>query len=306
MDTTVEAVNGTALSWIDVQSAALGLATRARRRGLPRSVYGVPTGGAPVAVLVAGLLRVDLADEPGPDVLVVDDLIDTGRTLRPYFEQGLVVDALYRKPWSPHDLAPDAEQRDTWLRFPWERAEGAPVDAVIRLLQYIGEDPTREGLAATPGRVIKALQELTRGYRDDVASILSTDFGVAHSGEIVLSTRLPFVSMCEHHLLPFEGVATIGYVPNGRVVGLSKLARLLDALACRLQVQEQLTVQLTDAMTAHLHAQGAAVIIEGRHTCQAHRGVRKDGRMITSSFVGACDTDRMRTDVAAAHRAWNQ
>jgi len=120
-------------------------------------------------------------------------------------------------------------------------------EAVKVLLGYIGEDPERDGLLDTPKRVAKALREMTEGYREDPKAILSTNFDVPFDQMVTLKD-IPFVSMCEHHMLPFEGKASVAYIPNGRVVGLSKLARVVDTFAKRLQVQERLTQEIADAV----------------------------------------------------------
>jgi len=162
--------------------------------------------------------------------------------------------------------------------------------AVRTLLRWIGEDPLRDGLIKTPHRVAKAWMEMTQGYAADVAAILSTSFDVPYD-EMVVLRDIPFASVCEHHMLPFTGHVTIGYVPTDRVVGLSKLARLVDAYAQRLQVQERLTNQLTQAMQDHLNPLGCGVVVHGNHSCMCNRGVKKSGTMVTSSLVGVLRTD---------------
>lgn len=295
---------GDVLSWRLVGGAAERLVGR-WIRNRPQAVYGIPTGGAPVAVMVAAGLGLPLADAPAADVLVVDDLIDTGRTIRPYADDGHLVDALYRKPWSPAELCPDAEVRDAWLRFPWERAEGAPVDAVLRLLQFIGDDPTRDGLIDTPMRVVKALVEMTSGYDVDPISVLGTTFEMARYDELVVVRAIPFSSLCEHHMLPFVGHATIGYLPHERVVGLSKLARLVLALSRRLQIQERLTTEVADCVMTGLRPRGVGVLIEADHSCMAMRGVERRASAITSAVRGQLAEDRaMRAEfLALASRA---
>jgi GTP cyclohydrolase I len=299
-----DAANGESLTWADIRHAAADLVQRWRGEPI-RSVYGVPTGGAPVAVMVAQGLSLPLVEHPDADTLVVDDLIDTGRTLEAYQSNGHYVDALYRKPWSPKTLCPFAELRHAWLRFPWEREDGAPVDAVTRLLQFIGEDPTRDGLLDTPRRVVKALSELTAGYREVPGAILSTTFDVpSAAGDLVVVARVPFASLCEHHMLPFVGVATVGYVPSGRVVGLSKLARLVDCYARRLQVQERLTLELADAIEAHLEPLGVGVAIDAQHSCMSNRGVRKEAPMMTSTYRGVLAEDvTKRAEFLSCHRS---
>ena len=289
------------LTWKNIRAAVVKLASR-HRHVTYTGVYGVPTGGAPVALMVANEMGLPMLEGPIAGALVVDDLVDTGRTLAPYFKQGVAaVDALYRKPWSPPEIAPHAELRAGWLRFPWERDQGEPVDAVVRLLQYLGEDPTRDGLLDTPRRVVKALRELTAGYHTDIASILTTTFDVAYDGLVVVS-RIPFHSLCEHHMLPFTGHATVGYVPRDRVVGLSKLARLVDAYARRLQVQERMTTQIADALDQHLAPLAAGVIITANHTCMSMRGIQREAEMRTSSLRGTLDTDTdLRHEFLALH-----
>lgn len=241
--------------------------------------------------MVAHQLGVHVVEEPklGLGTLVVDDLIDSGRTLEPWFKH-YATDAAFRKSHSPQVYAPSARCIDDWLAFPWERDHGKPTDAVVRLLEYIGEDPSRDGLRDTPERVIKALQEMTVGYKADIAAILKTSFDVAYD-EMVVLRNVPYASMCEHHMLPFTGFVTIGYVPRDRVVGLSKLARLVDAYAQRLQVQERFTTQLTDAMEEHMQPLGCGAVVSGSHSCMCNRGIRKGGDMVTSSLTGVLRND---------------
>lgn len=264
------------------------------------AVFGVPTGGSLVALEVAHALGVPVVAGPGHQVLVVDDLVDSGATMAAY--RGEWRDALYRKPHSPEHLAPHATLHDGWIRFPWERDAGAPTDAVRRLLEFIGEDPNREGLADTPARVTRALAEMTSGYRQDPATVLATTFDV-ECDEMVVVRGIPFTSLCEHHLLPFVGTVDVGYVPEGRVVGLSKLARLVEVYARRLQVQERMTIQIADAIEQHLAPKGVAVVVRARHSCMAARGVGKEAEMVTSRVRGALrDSAAARAEfMALAH-----
>ncbi|HEY8294161.1 MAG TPA: GTP cyclohydrolase I FolE [Micrococcaceae bacterium] len=171
-------------------------------------------------------------------------------------------------------------------------ATDAPVDlerieaAVREILLAIGEDPDRSGLAETPQRVAKAYAEVFSGLREDPADVLSTTFDIAHE-EMVLVKDIPFYSTCEHHLVPFHGSAHVGYIPSleGRVTGLSKLARLVDVFAKRPQVQERLTTQIVDAMVKHLKPRGAIVVVECEHMCMSMRGVRKPGAKTVTSAV---------------------
>lgn len=161
------------------------------------------------------------------------------------------------------------------------------------LLRAIGEDPRREGVLDTPRRVVKAFREMTAGTHVDVAAILERQFESAGYDGVVAVTGIDFVSLCEHHLLPFSGTCSVAYLPgNGRVVGLSKIPRVVDAYARRLQLQEQMTVQIAKAFEDHLKPKGVGVLVEATHSCMSCRGVRKpNARMITSEMLGAFRRD---------------
>lgn len=170
------------------------------------------------------------------------------------------------------------------------RYDEAGVEQAVRdLLIAVGEDPDREGLRDTPARMGRAYREIFAGLFEDPADVVSTVFDIGHQ-ELVLVKDIPMYSMCEHHLLPFHGVAHVGYIPDdaGRVTGLSKLARLVDGFARRPQVQERLTSQIADALTEKLGARGVIVVIEAEHMCMTMRGVRKPGsHTITSAVRGS-------------------
>jgi GTP cyclohydrolase IA len=288
------------LTWADVLVEVGRMCARHYDSGI-RGVFGVPTGGSVVALHAATLLKAKVLDAPEPGCLVVDDLVDSGRTLRPYLSLGHEVDALYRKPHSPGDLAPQARTREGWLKFPWEHETGAE-ENVVRLLEYVGEDPTREGLLETPARYLKAIRELTGGYGDDPAAILSRVFEEQHD-EMVVVRGIHSWSVCEHHVLPFRLEATVGYLPSGRILGLSKVARLVHCYARRLQVQERLTEQVAKAIAEHLRPLGVGVVVRGWHTCMAMRGVKTDGEMVTSCLLGALREDpRARSEFLSLAR----
>ncbi len=152
------------------------------------------------------------------------------------------------------------------------------------LIRFIGDDPDREGLLKTPERVIGAMRDFFAGYQSDPASLLERTF--ADTGgydELVLMTDIEVYSHCEHHMVPFVGRCHVAYIPNGRVVGLSKIARVVDAFAKRLQIQEKLTAQIADTIEQTLKPQGVAVILEAQHYCMCYRGIRKPGSMTTTS-----------------------
>lgn len=160
-------------------------------------------------------------------------------------------------------------------------------NAVRTLLQYMGENPLREGLLDTPKRVVKAWDELTAGYNIDPADILTTSFDGGNYDQMVVLRNIEFRSMCEHHMLPFSGVAHVAYVPKGRVVGISKMARLVDCFGRRLQIQEQMTQQIAQAMMKHLKAHGAGVKVVAHHSCMSCRGVMKhQSELVTTCLLG--------------------
>ena len=168
--------------------------------------------------------------------------------------------------------------------FDQPRAEAA----VRELLVAMGEDPDREGLLDTPGRVARAYAEVTAGLRKTAEDVLTTTFDIGHE-ELVLVRDIEFWSMCEHHLVPFTGVAHVGYIPSvdGKITGLSKLARLVDVYARRPQVQERLTTQIADSLMEILEPRGVIVVMEAEHLCMTMRGVKKRGaRTITSAVRG--------------------
>jgi GTP cyclohydrolase I len=219
---------------------------------------------------------------PGP-VVIVDDLVDSGGTrdhykkIAPNYPFFTLADHL-QVPKKPGE----------WIVFPWEvgRDDTSADDIVTRLLQYIGEDVNREGLKDTPQRVLKAWTAWTAGYGQDIPALFKCfEDGSERYDEMVLVKGLPFFSHCEHHLAPFFGTATIGYVPNGKVIGLSKLGRVLDAFAQRLQVQERMTVQIADAIQEHLQPKGVGVLIQARHLCMESRGISKQGHDTTTSAL---------------------
>lgn len=163
-------------------------------------------------------------------------------------------------------------------------------EAVRLLLEGIGEDVTREGLQDTPNRIARMYEEIYRGMEEDPAKHLSKMFTV-DSNEIVIEKDITFYSTCEHHLMPFYGKAHIAYLPNGRVVGLSKLARTVEVYARRLQIQEQMTTQIAEAIMEHLKPQGVMVMVEAEHMCMTMRGVAKPGSQTVTMAARGCFLD---------------
>ena len=165
-------------------------------------------------------------------------------------------------------------------------------DLVYKMLLELGEDPEREGLKKTPERVAKAMRDLTSGYRENAEEIIKSAVFNVDNEEIILVKDIDFSSLCEHHMLPFMGKAHVAYLPRGKVVGLSKLARIVDVYARRLQVQERMTTQIATALQNSLNPRGVAVVIEASHMCMVMRGVRKSAAVtVTSAMMGAFRDD---------------
>lgn len=157
---------------------------------------------------------------------------------------------------------------------------------VLKLLRAFGEDSTRQGLVETPKRVVDSLRFLCSGYEQDPGAVLKVfDDGAESYDEMVFQCNIPFYSLCEHHMLPIFGQVHIGYIPNGKIVGLSKLARVVDVLARRLQVQERLTTQIADVLYSELRAQGVGVVVHARHLCMEMRGIQKPGTVTATSAL---------------------
>jgi GTP cyclohydrolase I len=161
-----------------------------------------------------------------------------------------------------------------------------PVEAAVRqILAEMGEDPDREGLRGTPGRVRRMYRELTAGYHVNPERLINNAIFDVDYSEMVVVKDIPFYSLCEHHLLPFFGQAAVAYIPDGRVIGLSKIPRIVEMYARRLQVQERMTRQIADFLMEHLEPQGVGVVVEASHLCAVMRGVRKPGTIMTTSHV---------------------
>tara|TARA_B100001971_G_C18255096_1_gene581419 strand:+ start:2138 stop:2746 length:609 start_codon:yes stop_codon:yes gene_type:complete len=156
---------------------------------------------------------------------------------------------------------------------------------VEHLLISVGENPSREGLKKTPERVEKAFQFMTKGYQEDVDDVLNKALFPIDYDEMVIVKDIDFYSLCEHHLLPFFGKCHVAYIPNGKIVGLSKIPRLVEVFSRRLQVQERLTVQIAEALETRLQPQGVAVVVEGFHLCMMMRGVQKQNAYATTSSM---------------------
>jgi GTP cyclohydrolase I len=249
----------------------------------PIVAYAVPRGGIPAALAIGRHIQLSLTESPNAADVIIDDLIDTGATSK-------------RFPGKPFFALIDkrTEYQSTWIVWPWEgTAEGGIEDNIRRILQFVGEDPARGGLIETPKRVAKAWEFWCSGYDLDPADVLKTfEDGAEGQDEMIVVRDIPFYTHCEHHLAPFFGTATIGYIPNGKIVGLSKLSRVLKIFARRLQVQERLTSQVADAIEQHLGAIGVGVVVTARHLCMESRGICEQGsETVTSALRGVIKSE---------------
>ena len=164
--------------------------------------------------------------------------------------------------------------------------------SVKTILEEIGEDPDRQGLVSTPFRVAKMYREVTQGYHKDPIKLINKAVFDVDYDEMVVVANIEYYSMCEHHMLPFFGVAHVGYIPNGKVVGLSKIPRIVDMFARRLQIQENMTLEIAHILNDTLKPDGVGVVVEGQHMCMMMRGVQKDqAKMITSAMLGSFKED---------------
>jgi GTP cyclohydrolase I len=201
-------------------------------------------------------------------------------------ETNAIPGRLRRKGEEGRPLAEDAEQPTALLMD-----SQATIEAAVRdILVSLGEDPDRDGLKATPARVARALKEMLNGYNQNLQSIISGAMFDVEVGaeEMVIVSDIPYNSMCEHHMLPFTGRVHVGYLPKDKVVGLSKIPRIVDMFAQRLQVQERMTNEVADALETGVDAAGVIVVVEGEHSCTALRGVKKHGvNMVTTARRGA-------------------
>ena len=279
------------VSWLNL----MGLLQKYKECFKQVKIFGIPKNGMILAGFIQKLfldqgVRV-VYDAKDADI-IVDDIIDSGATMKGYNKEypHKTTFVLFRKDNAIGNFnieyAPYVVSDDTWVKFPWEQAEH-PEDAVTRLLQYIGEDVHRDGLKGTPDRVCRMYKEMTVGYGQKAEDLLKVTFEQDHD-ELILLNGIRFTSLCEHHLLPFTGRASIGYIPSeGRVVGISKLARVVHVFAKRLQLQERLTQQIANVINDTLKPLAVGVVMKAQHSCIACRGVREqESQMVTSCLLG--------------------
>jgi len=284
------------LTWDEVQNRAESLAEHIKHnlmRTHTVKLFGIPRGGIPACLMVArALARVEVeaqvVEAAAQADVFIDDIIDSGETKRTVLQ-------LY--PTTPFCALVEKGKEDKfWYRFPWERMSKKKTDTeetvqenIKRILQYLGEDQDREGLKDTPSRVVRSWDKLYGGYNIKPTGILTTF--EEPCDEMVVLKDIEFYSTCEHHMLPFFGKAHIGYLPSNKVVGISKLARLLEIFARRLQIQERIGQQVTSTLIEHLCPLGCGCVLEAQHFCMTSRGIEKQNSiMVTSSMQGCFRT----------------
>lgn len=265
----------------------------------PVYIHGVPRGGVPAMFLVKEILQQRygltsrIVEDAGEADLIVDDIVDSGETKSKM--KSLNPTAIFISLF---------EKKDEWLVFPWEKEDEAdgPEENIRRLLEFTGDDVNREGLIETPKRVLKAFSKIFGGYDKDPKDVMKT-FTEGACDNMVLLKDIELYSTCEHHMLPFFGRCHIAYIPNGKVIGVSKLARLMEIFARRLQIQERIGQQITEALQQYLEPLGAACIIEAQHFCMTSRGVEKQNSvMVTSSLTGEFAKPEVRQELLSLIR----
>jgi GTP cyclohydrolase I len=270
---------------------SVGLAKKIEK-GKYSFVYGVPSGGILPAYIISKELGCDIISKiegylGKENILIVDDLIDSGRTLEKFKEYDTAF--LYRKPHSPKTTYACKEISSEWINLPHEKSGNGMEDHVIRILEYIGENPNRDGLIDTPKRVVKMWGELFRGYdkeqKPKIAVFENGKDGLMYDQMIFDTGR--FHSQCEHHMVPFMGEYYFAYIPDKKIIGLSKIARLVDYYSAKLQIQERLVKEVVDEVEKLLEPRGIALVMKAEHLCKSIRGVKKAGKMITTELRGA-------------------
>ena len=273
------------LSWQEFQNlcSRLALAIDWTRYD---SIFPILRGGLYPAVELSRKSGLPIAWNLTERPLIIDEISDSGTTLKPFVDDGFDVAVIH---WKGRSQKPTyfAETSDKWIVYPWEK-DNEIERCVLRQIEYIGDSPTREGLEETPKRVVKSWNELYSGYREDPKKILAKRFFVERkrsSDSPVILRDIEFYSTCEHHLLPFYGAITIGYLPSNSVVGISKLARLVECFARRLQIQERLCEQIADAIQSELDPRGVYVRAKAKHLCMIARGIQKQNAEMESVAV---------------------
>lgn len=250
------------------------------------SLMPIPRGGYYPAIKLAELLKLPIiTDKPANDTLIVDDIVDSGKTLEPFTQDKAVV---YAKSYATDLVQYYGAQMNDWLLIPDEKECGIE-DHIRRMIEYIGENPKREGLLGTPDRIVRMWHEIFRGYDVEQKPKITTFKNEDKISDIIFDSG-DYYSMCEHHMLPFFGKYYFAYIPNpnGRILGISKVARVVGYCAARLQLQERLAHDVVKMLSEALDndALGFAIVMKGTHLCKSMRGVRNAGKMSVAHFTG--------------------
>lgn len=263
------------LTYADVQARIAALDLTGMK------IYGIPRGGSVVAAEATRYGAV-VVHKPELADVIVDDVIDSGVTADIY-------NHTYQKPVLAL-VNKIEEEINEWVVFPWEPSQAQDgADTVRRLIEHIGDNPARHGIEDTPDRVVRSWQELYAGYGDPPTLTWFQD----DTDEMIISRGIRFYSMCEHHMLPFFGTADVGYIPDGQVVGISKLSRLVTHYAKRLQIQERLARDIGEALAPNVN--GVAVHIAAQHMCMMARGVSQDNSIMTTNYLTGVFRDNPET-----------
>lgn len=284
------------LGYKDIEMLCLSLRNSLSENNLLNPIksckcYPIPRGGVPAAYALSSVFIIEIIDNPEDADFFFDDIIDSGATRQKWRDKypGKPFLALIDKTKPESIPLTLSRLKLCWIIFPWESsAENSIKDNITRILQFVGEDVNREGLKETPNRVAKAWAYWCKGYNEDPKEVLKVfEDGASNYDQMVTVKDIPVYSKCEHHLADIFGTVTISYIPNGKIVGLSKLSRLVDVFARRLQVQERLTSQISEALMEHLNPLGVGVHIKARHMCMESRGICQQGHhTITTSLLG--------------------
>ena len=282
------------LSWDDVKKTVISkwapyskllLKSKRDNRLL---IWGVPRGGEHIAKILLDEGLAIVSKELNDDVdVIVDDIVDSGKT-QDYYEGTNATNGYF---WAPY------KSEGVWHIFPWEEAQKSEAERLItRIIQHIGDDPERPGLKETPQRVVKSWEELFSGYKGAAVDYLK--LFKSTSRDLIICKDIEFYSMCEHHMLPFFGKIHIGYIPDGYVIGLSKLARIADHFSRTLKTQENLTDNVATFLEYNItDNKGVGVIIEAKHLCMCGRGVNKQhSTMTTSAMLGSFRSAELRQE----------
>lgn len=266
-------------TWTQFQNDTAELAQTIRANGKQYwNVYGVPRGGTPLALALSYKLQVPIVSIGDLDVstLVCDDVVHSGATRNRYILHDFV--SLHFHPTSTYYPTYFVHPTDEWIEYPWEQAKQTEgEDIVRRMLEFIGESPDRPGLVDTPKRVVKMWKEIYRGYQEmeipNITLLDNEDDGIAYHDMVYDSGY--FFSFCEHHMVPMFGRYFFAYIANKKLIGLSKIGRLVDHFAARLQVAERLVHQVADHIMKEVEPEGLMLIMDARHLCKEMRGLRK-------------------------------